>query len=84
MSIPKFNPVTFLVIVTTSALVIMLGALLFVDMPEANADTIKGTLGQVVIAWVGIVAYYFGSTQSSARKTELLHGNGGNPPRDGE
>jgi hypothetical protein len=76
----RVNPIAFLVVVTTLAVFGLTLLLLFVPMPESNADTIKSALGQIVIAWVAIVMYYFGSSKSELE----IDPHGGKPPKEGE
>jgi hypothetical protein len=41
-------------------------------VPDASHDTMLLLLGSLGTAWTSIVAYYFGSSAGSDRKTELL------------
>lgn len=55
-------------------------ALIFVPIPDGNREPLLLALG-LVLGWGGIaLAFYFGTSQSSADKTELLtRGPSGNP-----
>lgn len=51
------------------------GILLFMmlrPIPAESRDILNIMLGSLATAWTGIIAYYFGSSKSSDRKTELL------------
>lgn len=43
------------------------------NVPASNKDMLNIMLGALGGAWVSIVAYYFGSSAGSDRKTQLLH-----------
>ena len=46
--------------------------MLLQPIPVASRDIVNIMLGSLGSAWVGIISYYFGSSKSSDRKTELL------------
>jgi len=49
------------------------GAALFgVIFPEANRDMINNYGGQLITLWVGSVAYWIGTTRSSALKNDII------------
>jgi len=48
--------------------------LMFATIPEGSKEVMYVMLGSLGTAWVGVNAYYFGSTRGSAAKTELLAG----------
>ena len=51
------------------------GILMFMmlrPVPMESRDILNIMLGSLATAWTGIIAYYFGSSKSSDRKTELL------------
>ena len=50
----------------------MLGALFYVDVPEANKAIVYGFTGTLGTAWLVVMHFWFGSTQGSNRQTELL------------
>lgn len=63
------------------ALVVLTGffgiilSLFFIDIPSGNMDLLK-TFGIALISIVSAVAgYYFGSSEGSARKTEIMSPN---------
>lgn len=49
-----------------------LTALMFANVPDGSKEVLYVMVGSLGTAWCGINAYYFGSTRSSANKTELL------------
>lgn len=50
----------------------ILGFLLLYQPPVGSRDILNVMLGSLGTAWVSMVAYYFGSSAGSDRKTELL------------
>jgi hypothetical protein len=50
----------------------VLGYMLVCDVPDGSRDVLNIMLGSLGTAWVGVNAYYFGSTRQSAAKTDLL------------
>lgn len=46
------------------------------DVPAANKDMLNILLGALGTAWIQAMAYYFGSSSGSDRKTELLAKSG--------
>lgn len=50
----------------------LLGYMLKHEVPAQNKDVLNIMLGSLGSAWVGIVAYYFGSSAGSDRKTEIM------------
>jgi hypothetical protein len=42
------------------------------DVPPATQTLLNIMIGSLGAAWIGIVAYYFGSSSGHARATELL------------
>lgn len=62
----------FLTLAITLGFFGMLLMLMFVNVPEANKAIVYGFTGTLGTAWLVSVHFWFGSTQSNARQTELL------------
>jgi hypothetical protein len=50
----------------------ILGFMLLFEVPEKNQTILNVMLGSLGTAWLAGVYYYFGSSTSSDRKTELI------------
>lgn len=50
----------------------ILAFMLFNEVPVGSKDVLNILLGSLGTAWIAIVSYYFGSSNGSARTTELL------------
>lgn len=46
--------------------------MMFAQLPDKMHDAFMLLLGSLATAWTGVMAYYFGSSAGSERKTELL------------
>lgn len=70
MNAEKVKFILSTIIVT--AVVVITGALLFVDVPVENDKNFNIALVAVVGLAGTVIGYYFGSSSGSERKTELL------------
>jgi hypothetical protein len=62
----------FLALFVTIGFFGVLALMMFYPLPPATHDALMLMLGTLGTAWVSVIAYYFGSSVSSDRKTELL------------
>jgi len=59
-------------LVVTLAFIGSFGALMYLDVPAGNKETIIQLLGQLSGAFTAIMGFVFGSSLGSQRKDELL------------
>jgi hypothetical protein len=75
VAVRDWTPKTLAVVVTAGFFGI-LSILFFHGVPPEAHDALMLMIGSLGTAWATIVAYYFGSSAGSARKSELLSQNG--------
>lgn len=61
-----------LALVVTLGFFGVLAFMLMQSVPPSSRDVLNIMLGSLGTAWISIISYYFGSTNGSSRKTELL------------
>jgi hypothetical protein len=61
-----------LALLVTSGFFGVLGYMCFRTLPAGGHDAMLLMLGSLSTAWTSVIAYYFGSSAGSDRKTELL------------
>ena len=71
MTVHDVTPKVLAAVVTTGFFGILVFMML-APIPASSRDILNIMLGSLATAWTGIIAYYFGSSKSSDRKTELL------------
>jgi len=68
------NIVPMLAIVLTLMVALAIVALFYVSIPEANKATVYMVMGSLMTAWIASITFYFGSSQGSKDKTNVLSG----------
>jgi hypothetical protein len=71
MVVKDYTP-RLLILFITMGFFGILGFMLFFPIPDANKTVLDLMLGSLGTAWLAGVYYYFGSSTSSERKTELI------------
>lgn len=66
------NMPAFICIILTLAVIAFATALMFITIPEANVRLIDTLFGSVLTAWLGSLAFFNGTTRSSAQKNDAL------------
>lgn len=82
LPVKRFAFKAFLAYSLTVGLLAIVAALFLVDVPESNQQVIGPIITAYVTAWVGSMAYYFGSSQGSEDKNKTIEAalhNGRNP-----
>lgn len=57
-----------LVCASTLGIFALMAALVFLDIPDKSKDIFSNALMMILTAWVGIIAYFFSTSISSANK----------------
>lgn len=66
------NMPAFICVSLTLAVLGFAAALMFVEIPEGNVRLIDTLFGAVLTAWLGSLAFFNGTTRSSAQKNDAL------------
>lgn len=66
------NMPAFICVFLTVAVISFAAALMFITIPEANVRIIDTLFGSVLTAWLGSLAFFNGTTRSSAQKNDAL------------
>lgn len=68
------NPVgailAFAILVT---FILFLGILMFLSIPDANVELVREMMIALIAAFAAAYGYYLGSSDGSAKKTEMLN-----------
>ena len=56
----------------TTGFFLVLGFMMFSEVPPGSRDLLNILLGMLATSFSGVIAYYFGSSSGSAEKTKLL------------
>jgi len=51
---------------------LILGILVFVEIPEKNSDIFYMAIGQMITGTLAVVFYFYGSSKSSSDKTNII------------
>jgi hypothetical protein len=70
MSVRDYTPMVLAATITIGFFGVL--TKMMIGHPVENSDVLNIMLGSLGTAWTGVVAYYFGSSAGSQRKTELL------------
>jgi len=78
MNVKKVNTIAMYILagIITIGFFIVLFMLIFVKIPEGNESMLNIALGALIGSFSGgVVGYFFGSSQGSANKTEIMAKN---------
>lgn len=70
VSVRDYTPMVLAATITIGFFGVL--AKMMIGHPVENSDVLNIMLGSLGTSWTGVVAYYFGSSAHSQRKTELL------------
>lgn len=62
----------FLAGIVITGIFILLGILIFKQIPETNNDLLYMVVGALIVSFNTIISYFFGSSKSSADKNEMI------------
>ena len=62
----------FICITLTLSVIAFAAALMVVEIPKENVRLIDTLFGSVLTAWLGSLAFFNGTTRSSAQKTDMI------------
>lgn len=71
MAVRDYTPMILAYIVSIGFFGV-LGYMLTKSIPDTGKEALLIMLGSLGAAWTGVIAYYFGSSAGSARKTEIM------------
>lgn len=60
-------------VIACAILVLLITALLFFEIPEANNNAANILIGSVSTIFGMVYQYFFGSSEGSSRKNDILH-----------
>jgi hypothetical protein len=72
LDIPNPGLPLFIAVTTTLGFFMMVGDIIFHEVPAGSKEIAFTMLGAVAAKWGDIVGYYFGSSSGSAKKTDIL------------
>lgn len=55
------------------SILVLVGVLMFKPLPEPNKSILEIIMGSLISAFMAVVTYFFGSSKSSADKTQMIY-----------
>jgi xanthine/uracil permease len=68
----KNLPLYILAVVIVVGFFVLLGLLIFKEIPPQNKDLLNIVIGTLLAAFMSVVSYWYGSSKGSADKTEMF------------